>query len=482
MEKTQIKFGTDGWRAVIAQQFTFDNVEIVTRAIAEYVLECFGTERPVVIGYDLRFLADQFAHHAANVLAEYGLTVEIADTWYPTPLIAYIAKSHNTAGAMMFTASHNPPEYLGIKFIPEYAGPATPEITDKIVANVRRFEANAELVKPPANQTKGEIKTLRPRQEYDDFIRTLVNFDTLKKASNLKVLYDPMYGAGQGFVDDLLRQAGIQVTTMHDGRDPLFGGIMPEPKEDYLTEQIERVKAEKFDLGLSSDGDSDRFGVVDEKGRFLTANEVIPLVFRHLHKHRGFRGVVVRSLATSKLLDRMAELNDTQVVETAVGFKWIGQAMRDQDVIIGGEESGGFSILGHIPEKDGILANLLVVEMIAHEGKPLSQIYEEMMQEAGMRFHNLSENYHLTEDRKTDVVKRLRELKAGQELNGVKIESIDLRDGVKLYFGPYDWLVVRPSGTEPLLRAYLESIDSEKLAKIKQGLENILSQEPVLQS
>jgi phosphomannomutase len=483
MQKSPIKFGTDGWRAVIAEQFTFDNVEIVTRSIANYILERFGTEKPVVIGYDLRFLAETFAQHAAEILTEYGLNVQFSDTWHPTPVIAYVAREHDTAGAMMFTASHNPPEYLGIKFIPEYAGPALPDITDKIVANVRNYEANPDTVKSPAGVTKGKIETIYPRGEYIGFIKTLYKPEILAKAKGMKVLYDAIHGAGQGYVDTLLRECGMEVTTMRVGRDPLFGGTMPEPAEKYLPDLVRRVPEEGFALGLASDGDADRFGVVDEKGRFLIANEIVPMVFRHLYKNRGFRGSVVRSLATSKLLDRLAEVyGDVKVVETPVGFKWIGQAMREEPVIIGGEESGGFSVLGHIPEKDGVVAILLIVEMMAQEGKPLSEIFEDTIREAGMRFHNHYENYHLTEAQKTDIVAYLKALKPGQDFNGLTIQSVDHRDGVKLYFDTYDWVVVRPSGTEPLLRTYLESTEAEKLNTIRKGLEQVFSREPVLQS
>ncbi len=484
MQKLPIKFGTDGWRAVIAEQFTFDNVEIVTRAIAQYILGRFGTARHVVIGYDLRFLAEKFAHHAANILTEYGLDVEFSDTWHPTPVIAYVAKEHESAGAMMFTASHNPPEYLGIKFIPEYAGPALPDITDKIIANVRYFEAHPDEVVPPSNVSQpGTIQTIHPREEYVLFLRTLVNFDVLKKAQGLKILYDPMHGAGQGYIDSLLKDCGIHVDTLHTGRDPLFGGTMPEPKEEYLTELIHRVKTEGYNLGLSSDGDADRFGVVDETGHFLTANELVPMMFRHLYKNKGYRGVVVRSLATSKLLDRLAEVyGDVKVIETPVGFKWIGQAMREENVIIGGEESGGFSILGHIPEKDGVLADLLIVEMMAYEGKPISEIYADTLKDAGMRFFNYAQNYHLPQSQKNEVVAMLKTLKPGQSFNGLEIESVDHRDGVKLYFGPYAWITVRPSGTEPLLRAYLEATEQAKLDKIKLGLEQLFSAKPAVHS
>lgn len=484
MQKSQIKFGTDGWRAVIAEQFTFDNVEIVTRAIAKYILERFGTTKPVVVGYDLRFLANRFARHAAQILTEYGLNVELADTWHPTPVIALCAKEHDSAGAFMFTASHNPPEYLGIKFIPEYAGPALPDITDKIVANVRYLETHPEEVAPPQGVSQlGEIRTIHPREEYITYLKRFVNFDTIRKAKGLKILYDPMHGVGQGYIDTLLQDCGIDVTTIHDGIDPLFGGIMPEPKAEYLPDLIAKVKNEGFALGLASDGDADRFGVVDETGYFLHANEIVPMVFRHLYKNRGFRGAVVRSLATSKLLDRLAEVyGDVKVIETPVGFKWVGKAMREEPVIIGGEESGGFSILGFIPEKDGVLANLLIVEMMAQEGKPFSQIFEDTVKDAGMRFENYAKNYHLSEAQKTEVISLLKNLKPGDAFNGLKIQSVDHRDGVKLYFDTYEWIVVRPSGTEPLLRTYMEATDPEKLSTIKQGWEKILAPQPVLSS
>lgn len=481
MSHTPIKFGTDGWRAVIAEQFTCDNVALVTRAIACYVLENFGTERPVVIGYDLRFMAEKFAALAAQTLAEYGLNVELCETWAPTPAIAYVAKSHHTAGAMMFTASHNPAEYLGIKFIPDYAGPATPEITDAIVSHVRRFEASEEVMKAsvPAGTTPGMVMSINPKAEYLTFLRTLLDTETLSTLRGKRVLYDPIFGAGQGYVDLLLQEAGIDVETMRTGRDPMYGGTMPEPKDEILETLMARVPQEGFALGLSSDGDADRFGVVDETGHFIPANDLIPMVFRHLYKNRGMRGTVVRSLATSKLLDRLAEVyGDVKVVETPVGFKWIGEVMRNEPVIIGGEESGGFSILGHIPEKDGILADLLVVEMMAKEGKPLSVIYQDTLKDAGMTFMSRALNYHLSEGDKQRAVATVKALSVGDAFAGLTITEVDHRDGVKLYFGPYHWMVVRPSGTEPLLRVYLETTNPEAMATLKTGAEALVNPQP----
>lgn len=470
-----ITFGTDGWRSEIAQQFTFDNVALVTHAIARFVVDKYGTERPVVVGYDLRFLADQFALHAAQVLASYGLTVKLADTWYPTPPIAYAALALKTAGAMMFTASHNPPEYLGIKFIPEYAGPAMPDITNPIVANVRYLEANPEQIQPPAGVKAGPIERTSFRAMYEDYLGRFVKFDTLKQAKNIKVLFDPMYGASQGYTDALLRQCGVNVETIHNGHDPLFGGRMPEPKADLLPELISRVPQEGFSIGLASDGDGDRFGVVDETGQYLMANEILPLVFHHLYKNRGMRGAVVRSTATSKRIDCLAQAyGDVPIIETPVGFKWIGQAMRDQDVIIGGEESGGFSILGFIPEKDGILANLLLIEWLITEGKPLSVLKAEIEQEYGRTFYNEYLNYKLTNDQKQTVMNALKALGPGDSFGGVPISLVDHKDGVKLLASEYDWLLVRASGTEPVVRMYLESTDESVFEALKAGFEQCL--------
>ncbi|MCA9841879.1 MAG: phosphoglucomutase/phosphomannomutase family protein [Vampirovibrionales bacterium] len=472
-----ITFGTDGWRAVIAREFTEDNVALVTHAIARQVLERHGRKKPVIVGYDLRFLAPQFAHLAAEVLASYGLNVRLADTWAPTPFIAYAALNHDSAGAMMFTASHNPPEYLGIKFIPEYAGPAMPDITNPIVANVRHLEANPHDIKSPDGVAPGRIELYSDfRKEYIEYLGRFVQFDVLKRGK-LKVLFDPMYGASQGVTDALMRECGLTVTTIHDGHDPLFGGRMPEPQEEYVPELLARVPAEGFDVGLSSDGDGDRFGVVDEKGNFLTANEFLPVMFHHLYKNRGFRGAVVRSTATSKRIDCVAEHYDPaiKIIETPVGFKWIGQAMRDEAVIIGGEESGGFSVLGFIPEKDGILANLLIAEMLIMEGKPLSVLKAEIEASYGQSFYNAYENHHLTPAQKEGVISRLKAFKAGETFGSVLIDSTDHKDGVKLNFGHFDWLLVRPSGTEPVVRVYLETTDADRHRQILDGFEALLA-------
>ncbi len=475
-EQSQIKFGTDGWRAVIAEQFTFENCELVAHAIGHYILDKFGTEKPVVVGYDCRFLADKFAQLSANVFKDLGLNVLTIDSYQPTPTIANAAKDYDSAGALMFTASHNPPEYMGIKFIPEYAGPATADITEKIIANIREYEANG--IPPIAQGTlPGKIEIFDPYDRYVEHLEKIIQFDVLKKA-NIKILYDPMYGAGMNFLDRIYHEhTGHTMDMIHNRLDPSFGGIMPEPKEEYLSELIEKTPAGGYDLGIANDGDADRFGIVDEAGRFFSANQIIPLVFRYLYQKRGFRGAVVRSIATSNLLDAIAEKFGVTVHETPVGFKHLGEVMRREDIIIGGEESGGFSILGYIPEKDGILGDLLVAEMMAVEGKSLSEIYEDLVKEAGVRLHGISINLDLANEKKTALMADMKALNPGDSFAGRPVQEVITVDGVKLVFGQYDWVLLRPSGTEPILRLYGESPDPQYPEQFKQAVLSLIDKE-----
>ncbi|MBD2022295.1 phosphoglucomutase/phosphomannomutase family protein, partial [Leptolyngbya sp. FACHB-36] len=355
----QIKFGTDGWRGIIADDFTFANVRKVTRAIARYLETAYSQDRPVLISYDTRFLADQFAQTAAEVLADLGWTVKIVDRDCPTPVIAYNARHLNSAGALMFTASHNPAPYCGIKYIPDYAGPATTEITDVIVANI---EGASDA--PASGKNTDKISIFDPKPDYLEFIYSLLDVERIRRA-NLKVKYDALYSTSRGYLDEVLNYCGCETESFHTYRDVLFGGGMPEPKGEQLTELVEAVKRSGADIGLATDGDSDRFGIVDEQGNMLTPNTVLLLLARHLVKNKGKSGAIVRTVATTHLLDHFAAKYGLPAYETAVGFKYVGEKMRETSVLIGGEESGGLSVIGHIPEKDGVLADMLVVEAIA---------------------------------------------------------------------------------------------------------------------
>jgi phosphomannomutase len=460
----KIKFGTDGWRGIIADDFTFPNVRKVTRAIASYLETAYSKDKPVLIAYDTRFLADEFARTSAAVLADLGWNVKITDRDCPTPVIAYNARLLNSAGALMFTASHNPAPYCGIKYIPDYAGPATPEITDTIVANIET--SSDEL---PGSNPSGTISTFDPKPDYLNFIYTLLDVEKIKSA-NLKVKYDALYSTSRGYLDEVLQHCGCQLESFHDWRDVLFGGGMPEPKGEQLVELVAAVKADHADLGLATDGDSDRFGIVDEQGNVLTPNTVLLVLARHLIKNKGKSGAIVRTVATTHLLDNFAAKYGLQIYETAVGFKYIGEKMRETAVLIGGEESGGLSIIGHIPEKDGVLADMLVAEAIAYEGKPLSQLVQEAIAEADGPLYNNRLDLHLTEAHKVAVINSYTQ-NPPSEVAGIKVKEVGRKDGIKLYLEEGSWVLLRPSGTEPLVRVYMETNSPEKLSQIAKFME-----------
>lgn len=459
----KIKFGTDGWRGIIADDFTSANVCKVTRAIASYLETAYSQDRPVLVSYDTRFLADQFARTAADVLAELGWTVKIVSRDCPTPVIAYNARHLNSAGALMFTASHNPAPYCGIKYIPDYAGPATPAITDAIVANIEEADDAS-----PSGKNQENISTFDPKPAYLEFIYTLLDVERIRSA-NLKVKYDALYSTSRGYLDAVLEHCGCQTETFHATRDVLFGGGIPEAKGEQLVTLIESVKRDGADLGVATDGDSDRFGIVDEQGNVLTPNAILLLLARHLIKNKGKTGAIVRTVATTHLLDNFAHKYKLQIYETPVGFKYIGEKMRQTDVLIGGEESGGLSIIGHIPEKDGILANMLVAEVIAYEGKPLSQLVEEAIAEANGPLYNKRLDLKLNDAHKVAVLDAFTK-NPPPDLAGIKVKEIGRKDGIKLYLEDGSWVLLRPSGTEPLMRVYMETNVPEKQQPITEIL------------
>ena len=468
----KIVFGTDGWRGLIARDFTFENVNIVAKALAYYVRDTYDKNRPVMIGYDTRFLAKEFAIEVSDVINAMGYNTMMSKEPIPTPVIAFAALHYNSAGAVMITASHNPPQYCGIKYIPDYAGPATPEITDEIVSNFQLLQDGSLQFKEAAQ--KGTMEYFDPKEEYFKAIEFLLDKNKLKE-SKLKVAYDPLYATGLGYLDQILpRISSCEVKTIHDHKDPTFGGGMPDPSEKYLAELKTFVVENGFDLGLANDGDADRFGVLDEKGVFYSPNQVISLLLRHLVKNRGFQGSVVRTVATTHLLDKLAKHYNVGIVETPVGFKYVGAEMRKSQVIIGGEESGGLSILGHIPEKDGILANLLVVEMLAFEKKSLSEIWDDLTTEVGYKPYSKRLDLHLADDAKKQLINTFRHQTPGQ-IGELKVTGVKTIDGVKILFEDTNsWMLVRPSGTEPMVRVYLETDSEAKLVMLEAAVRDYL--------
>ena len=450
-----IKFGTDGWRAVVGKDFTAGNVEIVTKAIAKYVFENFGIYKKILVGYDPRNMAKEFAKQCADSLAGFGFRVLLSNEVIPTPVLAYNARIKD-ACAVMFTASHNPPEYLGIKFIPDYAGPATSDITDEIVANL---EAEFEP------KIKGSVKEVDFAPKYFEHIKSLINFDKIREL-NKNIIFDGLYSATIGYFDKILSNEDIKFDAINMRHDPQFGGGMPEPKPQYMQDLIEMVKKTPNAVGFANDGDGDRFGVINENGEYVTPNEIIAILLLHLKKHKNMEGSLVKTVGASLMLDKIAEKCGVEVIETAVGFKHVGDAMRKFNPIIGGEESGGLSIRGHIPEKDGILANLLVLEAMAYENKTLIELQEEIQQLAGCKFYN--DRVDLKLETREEIEKVLDKFKTTDEFAGMKVLRKDFKDGVKLYLDDNaSWVLVRPSGTEPLLRIYFESDSLDKIEKFK---------------
>ncbi|MDI6799156.1 MAG: phosphoglucomutase/phosphomannomutase family protein [Actinomycetota bacterium] len=457
MSKT-IKFGTDGWRAVMCDEFTFENVRLVVWAIANYLKGEGRGERGIVIGYDRRFLSEEFASVAASVLMGNSIPVKVMGEPAPTPMVAHAITLLKADGALMFTASHNPAKYNGIKFIPDYAGPASPEITKSIEEELDKVALSGEVF---LKEEKGPelYSTIDTTTQYIEHIAGLIDLKTIKK-SGLRLAFDPMFGAGAGPMKRLLEMTGSKLTSIHEERDPLFGLRLPEPSAENLQELISLVKDNGLDVGLALDGDGDRYGIIADDASFISANQVLSILTLHLLRYRHMRGRIVRTVATTHLIDEMAKREGAEVTETPVGFKYIAAEMLKGDVLIGGEESGGLSIQGHIPEKDGLLACLLILELLAKRGKPLSKIIEEVHDEFGV-FNNA--RLDLCMDR-GEIHSILEELKSSptKEFAGQKVEKVILLDGIKLIMEDGSWVLLRASGTEPLVRIYIESrfIDS----------------------
>ncbi|OWZ83533.1 phosphoglucomutase/phosphomannomutase family protein [Natranaerobius trueperi] len=468
-----IKFGTDGWRAVIAEDFTFKNVEIVTQGIADYLNEASQTEKVLVIGYDNRFLSPEFSKRAAEVLMANGLNILISDKAMPTPVTAYSVVEKHAVGALMFTASHNPPSHNGVKFIPYYGGPALPEITDSIEKHVRKVQESLDIKHIPytKGQEQGKVREINVMDQYITKLKDLVDQDVIAN-SGLKIAVDPMYGAGVGYLDRVLTELGCNVTAINNYRDPLFGGKMPEPSEKVLDELTQMVKDNNYDVGLAMDGDADRFGIIDKDGTFITANQVLSMLYLHLLK-KGEKGPVTKTVSTTQMLNRIAKHYGEQILETPVGFKYIGKNLMEEGCVLGGEESGGLSILGHVPEKDGILACLLIVELIAKEGTSLSDILQEIDEKYG-KLVNERIDVHTTYEEKERVLSLLEKWQP-EELGHKQVVDISKVDGLKVSLDDGSWVLIRPSGTESLFRIYGETTDLEQLRLLQNDVRSALN-------
>ena len=465
--KSKIAFGTDGWRAVMAREFTFDNVALVAQAIADHVQTTGKAAKGVVIGYDARFLSEQFAALVADVLGANGIPALVPDRDTPTPVVAYTVRARDLAGAVMLTASHNPPEYNGIKFIPDYCHPALPDVTDAITATIQKLQAGDGEVR--TGGPKPEI--IDPKPDYFAHVRQLLDLEAIGKAG-LKIWVDPLYATGRGYLSQLLQEAGCEVHTIHDERNPLFGGSLPEPNATNLAELSGKVRDSGANLGLSMDGDADRFGMVDATGTYINANQVISLVFYHWLKTRYPSGSVVRTVATSGQIDAIARQFGFNVIETPVGFKWVGNALRTSDAIVGGEESGGLSVKGHIPEKDGIVADLIITEQVAKTGKTPLETLAEIRDLVG-DFLTTRVDVKLPEASKQALLSGLKN-ETPKTLAGQPVVSVSTMDGVKMVRDDHSWLLIRPSGTEPLVRCYIEARSDEGVSELKHAVHDLI--------
>lgn len=462
MKKTIVKFGTSGWRAVLCDDFTFENVRLVTQGIADHLAAGGLDERGVLVGHDTRFLGARFARIACEVLAGNGIPAALASRDVPTPVVSFDILRHEREGAINFTASHNPPEWNGIKFSPAWGGPALPETTRDIEvrANARLASGEYRSLDFDEAEARGLVTVHDPRPDYLARVKELVDFEAIGRAG-LRLALDPLFGTGRGYLDVLLAEAGCAVTTLHADPDPLFGGRPPEPSEGHIPELIGALRADaSLHLGLATDGDADRFGVVDAGGRFLEPNAFLALLFDYLVRDRGLPGGVARSVATTHLVDAVARDLGRPVHETPVGFKFIGDLIRRGEVALGGEESAGLSIGGHVPEKDGILACCLAAEMVARRGRPLFVQLEELYARVG-RLLTRRANFHLTRPQEEALPSRL--AAPPSSFAGRAVTGHVTVDGDKFLLDGGAWLLVRKSGTEPVVRLYVEAADQETL-------------------
>jgi len=464
---SKIKFGTSGWRGIIAEDFTFENVRIVTQAIADYLKDTKESEKGVVVGYDSRFLGERFAREAVSILLGNGIKSYLTKGPTPTPVISLEILRRKAGGAINFTASHNPPEYNGLKFSSSWGGPALPQATREveILAN-KMLEKGTAYCRVPLEEAidNGLCEEIESHEFYMQALEEKIDMSSIRKAG-LKIAADLLYGAGIGYLDKAFESAGCEIKVLHNRYDPWFGGKAPDPSEKNLAELAQVVKSGGYNLGLAVDGDADRFGVIDADGRYIEPNYIIALLLDYLVRVKGLRGGAARSIATTHLIDAVAEKHNINVYETPVGFKYIGELIKEDKIIIGGEESAGLSIKGHVPEKDGILACLLVAEMVAVEGKTIGGLLEDLYKSVG-RFVSARENIEIDVSAMGNLSVKMKEpptLFAGFAVNNMRTAE---DGGIKIFLAGGSWLLMRGSGTEPLVRLYGEARSKENLERI----------------
>lgn len=469
MTTSPIKFGTSGWRGIIADEFTFSNVRLAVAAVAEHVLS--QNKKPtLLVAHDTRFFAEEFVRTAAIVLAGRGVQVLLCQGPTPTPVVAYEIKRRKVDGAINFTASHNPFAYNGLKFSASDGGPALPEVTKDIERRAAELLGRPEFAVPayPAAYDAPKTESVDLKPAYLKRLDELIRFDVIRdaaKKTGLRFVYDSCHGCGAGYVDGALNNHGIQAHLIRANRDVLFDGAGPDVGEDNLKQLAKTVVTEKAQAGLASDGDADRFGFVDSDGKWISPNHILGLVYDYVVETRGWNMPAARSVATTHLLDAVARLHKLPAVyETPVGFKYIGELIEKDAIAMGGEESAGLTIRGHVPEKDGVLACLLVAEMIAARGKSIEEQLQDLFRRVGRAYWPLRINLRLPDDVKARTLERLKG--DFKEFLGRPVVRTDRTDGLQLSFADDSWVLLRPSGTEPLLRIYTESGSTEESSQM----------------
>jgi phosphomannomutase len=469
-----IHFGTDGWRAVMSDTFTFNNLRMVTQAIADAVssgawgngnLESDDIDtKKMIVGFDTRFLSDRYAVDVARVLAANGYTVYLAQSDAPTPAISFSVRNLKAVGGVMITASHNAPRYNGIKLKASYGGSALQEQCRRVEVYLNDNEQRGRgpnLMEYEQARTLGLIQRFNPLLAYYEHLRKLINFDAIAENPQ-RFIVDSMYGSGRGVLKGILQGTGCEVYEIRGEMNPGFGGVHPEPIGRYLGALAGAISTNMGNFGLATDGDADRIGAMDERGNFVDPHKIMALTLRYMIEKRDCRGPVVRTVSTTRMIDRLAKKHDLPVFETPVGFNHIADYMLKQDILIGGEESGGISFRGHIPEGDGILMGLMMVELIAHSGTSLYELVEDLLKEVGPAFYQRNDlrlNHPVSKERMTQHLVN----NAPSTIGGETVVDIKTVDGVKYLLADDSWLLIRPSGTEPVLRVYAEGRSSDML-------------------
>lgn len=465
---TEIRFGTDGWRARIAEDFTFENVARCSQGLADRLKAEGIAAKGLVVGYDTRFLSREFAERVAMVMAGNGIKAYLSEKAAPTPVVSFNVLHHQAAGAAIITASHNPANWNGFKFKPEYAGSATQEVTDQLELAIAESGPVQQIPLTRASD-EGLIVEFDPDPPYMERMSKLIDLPAIRSAG-LRVTVDSMFGAGAGYIARLIAGGSTTVEEINGYRNPAFPGMeQPEPIAHNLTTLIERIKAGGASVGLALDGDADRVGVVDEHGRFVTTLEVFSLLALYLLENKGEKGALVKGVTSSSMLNRLGERFGVDVHEMKVGFKYIGPRMSEVDALMGGEESGGFAFRGHIPERDGVLSGLYILEYMAKTGSTPSQLVQHLLDQVGSHYYKRRDVSFDPQDRT-----RIEELQRGigdgglTEVAGLRVRQTDEIDGRRLVFDDA-WLIIRFSGTEPLLRLYAEAGKPELVEALLDG-------------